>query len=184
MHQTPLLTAPANATRNVSKGWIASVLVEPSLLFRRVALARIYIPLSSSITRATRCIGCIRYDAMHQQKIPRENCAQRKSVSLFVQFFLELVGRISFFHSFVDIMKILLLATILATVGAYCPNACSGHGSCGINGKLSFIRLNFANRFLFFDLFSPYHSSISFQTSVLVIIVPMAILHGQDMIAP
>eukprot|EP00985_Skeletonema_marinoi_P024452 scaffold16998_cov66-Skeletonema_marinoi.AAC.1 len=28
---------------------------------------------------------------------------------------------------------ILLLATILATVGAYCPNACSGHGSCGIN---------------------------------------------------
>lgn len=34
-------------------------------------------------------------------------------------------------------MKILLvLATVFATAGAYCPNACSGHGSCGINGKL------------------------------------------------
>lgn len=33
-------------------------------------------------------------------------------------------------------MKVLLvLATIIATVGAYCPNACSGHGSCGINGN-------------------------------------------------
>ena len=33
-------------------------------------------------------------------------------------------------------MKVLLvLTTIIATVGAYCPNACSGHGSCGINGN-------------------------------------------------
>ena len=40
-------------------------------------------------------------------------------------------------------MKLLIAAAILSAVGAYCPNACSGNGSCGINGKLSlFCRLN------------------------------------------
>lgn len=33
-------------------------------------------------------------------------------------------------------VKILtVLAAILATAGAYCPNGCSKNGSCGINGK-------------------------------------------------
>jgi len=30
---------------------------------------------------------------------------------------------------------ILLLVTIFAAVSAYCPNGCSGHGSCGANDK-------------------------------------------------
>lgn len=60
-------------------------------------------------------------------------------------------------------MKILLLATILATVEAYCPNACSGHGSCGINGKRfsQFIRI-LRNRFLSFFSSS---TSLSFHSS-------------------
>ena len=59
-------------------------------------------------------------------------------------------------------MKILLLATILATVEAYCPNACSGHGSCGINGELLVSdQLNPANRFLsFFDVLTLFVPSL------------------------
>ncbi len=61
-------------------------------------------------------------------------------------------------------MKILLLATILATVEAYCPNACSGHGSCGINGKRfsQFIRI-LRNRVLSF--FFSSSTSLSFHSS-------------------
>ena len=86
-------------------------------------------------------------------------------------------------------MKILLvLATIFATVGAYCPNACSGNGSCGINGKL-FSLDSFDSRRFVSCLSSRHRStpfrpaSLSFQTSARVTTVPMVILHGQDMIA-
>src|SRR6056300_1158710 len=84
-------------------------------------------------------------------------------------------------------MKLLIAATILSAVGAYCPNACSGNGSCGINGKLSlFCRSNQLFRYnLQHDssLILSTHPFAFSQTSVLVTTVPMVILLGQDMIA-
>ena len=89
-----------------------------------------------------------------------------------------------------ETMKLLIAATILSAVGAYCPNACSGNGSCGINGKLSlFCRSNQLFRYRSSTRFFISHSLKSIllfafsQTSVLVTTVPMAILLGQDMIA-
>ena len=32
-------------------------------------------------------------------------------------------------------IRALLLAALAAPAFAYCPNGCSGHGSCGINDK-------------------------------------------------
>jgi hypothetical protein len=31
-------------------------------------------------------------------------------------------------------MKLAVLFSVLAVANAYCPNGCSGHGSCGANG--------------------------------------------------
>ena len=31
--------------------------------------------------------------------------------------------------------KAILALAMIAQVAAYCPNGCSGHGSCGANGK-------------------------------------------------
>ncbi len=86
-------------------------------------------------------------------------------------------------------MKILLLATILATVSAYCPNACSGHGSCGINGRRflgpfeSFEIVSFPSSHLVFSFFRFDHF-FTLQTNAHVICVLMVILHGLDMTVP
>lgn len=32
-------------------------------------------------------------------------------------------------------MKVVLLGVLAATAAAYCPNSCSGHGSCGTNDQ-------------------------------------------------
>lgn len=34
-------------------------------------------------------------------------------------------------------LTILLLAALISAISAYCPNGCSGHGSCGANDKCS-----------------------------------------------
>jgi len=36
-------------------------------------------------------------------------------------------------------MKLTLMLSILAVANAYCPNGCSGHGSCGANGESAYI---------------------------------------------
>ena len=79
-------------------------------------------------------------------------------------------------------MKLLfVLATVLATAGAYCPNNCSKNGSCGANGKP--VHLGFV------QLFPPPSVLISSslrlsQTNALVTIAPMETQHGQATIAP
>lgn len=80
-------------------------------------------------------------------------------------------------------MKLLIAATILSAVGAYCPNACSGNGSCGINGKLSLFCLGIIFNTILHLTFSQLILFYISQTSVLVTTVPMVILLGQDMIA-
>ena len=90
-----------------------------------------------------------------------------------------------------DTMKILLvLATILATVSAYCPNGCNKNGSCGLNGETVrsiFFFLFFAffcilSTFLFLLLLFQliYHYS---QINAFVTIVQMETQRGQGMIA-
>jgi len=37
-------------------------------------------------------------------------------------------------------MKLTLMLSILAVANAYCPNGCSGHGSCGANGEFQLHR--------------------------------------------
>ena len=57
-------------------------------------------------------------------------------------------------------MKILLvLATILATISAYCPNGCNKNGSCGLNGEFVVIFIAYS-LLLHSQLFSSCNSSI------------------------
>jgi hypothetical protein len=74
---------------------------------------------------------------------------------------------------------LLVLAGILATVVAHCPNGCSLHGSCGRNGK-RFRRVGFVREIEKMTEISP---PFRFQTNALVTTVPMVIQHGEAMIA-
>jgi len=80
-------------------------------------------------------------------------------------------------------MKILLvLATILATVSAYCPNGCNKNGSCGLNGEIAyFLLLILCFAFGFSTLL--LSSNQYYQINAFVTIVQMETQRGLDMIA-
>ena len=76
---------------------------------------------------------------------------------------------------------LLVLATILATVGAYCPNGCSKNGSCGVNGEADFQLLALQRSVLLLTASSPHSFS---QTNARVTTVPMATRRGRRTIVP
>ena len=81
-------------------------------------------------------------------------------------------------------MKILLvLATILATVSAYCPNGCNKNGSCGLNGEIVRCYFTAYSLLLHSQYSSPLSSIIILQINAFVTIVQMETQRGLDMIA-
>ena len=57
--------------------------------------------------------------------------------------------------------KVFLFIAFLATAAAYCPNGCSGHGSCGANGK--FVCLPNKEKQAFLPLKTSFSSPPSFS---------------------